>query len=62
MNGDSLIALVETQLDQVQAAMEQLKTTLTKADEAELSEDQEDRLMLVLIKFARCMAKDAPAR
>jgi len=57
MEGDEVLALVETKLDQVQAATDDLRRVLERAEGMELSEDQQDRLILLLLKFGRHVSK-----
>jgi hypothetical protein len=61
MNAETALALVETKLDQVTAAHNDLIETLDRVRALDLSEDQEDRLMLALIKFGRHLTKSMPS-
>ncbi len=57
MDGDSALALVESKLDQVQAAMDELKEALNRAEKVSLSEEHQDRMLLMMIKFGRHVAQ-----
>lgn len=53
MSGEDVLAVIESKLDQLMAAADDLRKTLEEAEKVELDEELQDRLMLLMIKFGR---------
>jgi cell division protein FtsX len=53
MSGEDVLAVIESKLDQLTAAADDLRKTLEEAEKVELDEELQDRLMLLMIKFGR---------
>ena len=60
IDAETALALVESKLDQVKAASDELSATLNKVEHLDLNEEQQDRLMLMIIKFGRHLSAQMP--
>lgn len=54
---ENALALVESKIDQMCSAAKDLESTIERVKGLPLTEDQEDRLLLMLIKFGRSLSK-----